>query len=287
VIRLRTRYSYCALNLADRRNDSSLGPKLMSRMILFLREILQIRSLSGNEREVADRVIREMTSLGFDRAEIDDLGNVIALVRGREAGAGWLLVTHLDHVHEGSLEEWTHPPYDAVLRDGVIFGRGAVDIKGPLAAQLYALGRLIQRGESPRRDVYVVACTKEETDGSGAAHAIPKLKGSVATSLIGEPSGNRLILGHRGVAIVEVVFRGSAHHASDPREALNPHYALATFLSRLQQADKPLHSLLGSSSISPTLIECDTKSASLTPNSLRLTLKWLNALPECGSERPS
>lgn len=241
----------------------------MTKMESFAQELIQIPSLSGNERDIALRVAREMRDLGYDEVRVDDACNVIGVVRGEESGPGWLLLSHLDHVDVGNLDEWTHPPFAGVVENGRLYGRGAVDIKGPLAAQVY--GAIASK---PRRTVIVAAVAKEEIGGVGAEYLVRHLDADIHTCLVGEPSNNRLMIGHRGISRFPLRFRGTAHHASFARIQDNPHFALAEFLTRLRDAELPSHPVLGPSTIAPTITRVDTTSGNLTPNVAEVILDW-------------
>lgn len=250
-------------------------------MIGFLQEILRIESRTGSESTLAARVVREMQARHFDAAWLDQSGNALGLVRGFESGAATMLLTHLDHIDVGDLALWKHPPFAGILENGEIFGRGAVDIKGPLAAQLFALAGLLEQGKRPKRDVILAVPVEEETGGRGMAElmATVPLKTplgwlEIGACVVGEPSGNKIMLGHRGVCRCTVRFHGRAHHASLGLHTENPYFALATFLERLKNLQLPSHPILGRSSISPTVIYADTSSNNLTPNTITLTLDW-------------
>ena len=250
-------------------------------VVAFLQEILRLESRSGDEARLAARVVLEMQRLGFDAAWIYESGNALGLVSGGERGAGVMLLTHLDHIDVGDLSLWQHPPFAGVLEAGVLHGRGAVDIKGPLAAQMYALAAILEAGERPRRDVLIAMPVLEETGGAGmmalmATLPIPTPLGDFVPGacIVGEPSNNRVMLGHRGVCRSTISFHGRAHHASLGLKADNPHFALAKFLTRLETFQPVTHEILGSSSLTPTVIRADTSSNNLTPNRIDLTLDW-------------
>ena len=250
-------------------------------VVAFLQEILRLESRSGDEARLAARVVLEMQQLGFDAAWIDESGNALGLVSGGERGAGVMLLTHLDHIDVGDLSLWQHPPFAGVLEAGVLHGRGAVDIKGPLAAQMYALAAILEAGERPRRDVLIAMPVLEETGGAGmmalmATLPIPTPLGDFVPGacIVGEPSNNRVMLGHRGVCRSTISFHGRAHHASLGLKADNPHFALAKFLTRLETFQPVTHEILGVSSLTPTVIRADTSSNNLTPNRIDLTLDW-------------
>ena len=250
-------------------------------VVSFLQEILRLESRSGDESRLAARVMLEMQTLGFDAAWIDESGNALGLVRGADRGVGVLLLTHLDHIDVGDLALWQHPPFAGVLEDGVLHGRGAVDIKGPLAAQIYTLAHLLSVGQRPKRDVLIASPVLEETGGAGMAALMRILP--IATPLgdfapgacvVGEPSSNRVMLGHRGICRCTISFNGRAHHASLGLMGDNPHFALAKFLTRLETFKPATHAILGNSSLTPTVIHADTSSNNLTPNRIDLTLDW-------------
>jgi acetylornithine deacetylase/succinyl-diaminopimelate desuccinylase-like protein len=190
-----------------------------------------------------------------------------------------MLNTHLDHVDPGDPALWPSPPYAAEIAEGRIIGRGAVDIKGPMAVQVYSIAGLLRAGERPRRDVVFTGVVEEETGGAGAYHWVEHLDYPVALVLLGEPSNNQLSLGHRGILALWVTFSGRSVHASVPERGDNPNYALATFLTRLQtaQGSLPAHPLLGDTSVAPTIIEVDTKSKNVTPAWTRVLLDFRTA----------
>jgi succinyl-diaminopimelate desuccinylase len=260
--------------------------------VSFLQDLIRIPSMPGEEAQIAARVLEEMRTLGFDAAWTDAKGNAYGLYRGLERGPAWMLMTHLDHIDVGDLSLWEHPPFAAVLENAglenaglenaIVHGRGAVDIKGQLATHVYTVANMIARGVKPKRDIVVVAPVFEEIGGEGAEYMCKHLPlqapdGSSITfgaCIVAEPSGNRVMLGHRGVSRATVSFHGEAHHASFGLYDKNPHFALGKFLERLSKFSFPSHPVLGPSSINPTVIHADTVSNNLTPNRIDLVLDW-------------
>ena len=104
-------------------------------LVEFTRKILRIPSLTGKEEKVAKVVLAKLKSFGIDEAWIDEIGNVIGVLRGKGCGPNILLNGHLDVVPAGRLENWRFDPFGAEIDEkGNIRGRGAADMKGGLSA---------------------------------------------------------------------------------------------------------------------------------------------------------
>lgn len=233
----------------------------------FLRRLLRVPSLPGQEREVAELVRLELDSIGFDEVHVDDAGNVIGHVRGRGLAPGLMLNTHLDHVDAGDPERWPEPPFEGVVKEGRVWGRGAVDIKGPLAAQVYGSKRALHDGKPPG-DVWLTAVVQEEIGGLGARHLLTHLGTDLV--VVGEPSGNELRRGHRGRAELVIRVSGRSAHASMPAAGHNPLPTLGRFLARLEQVELPRHPDLGPATLAPTRVVTDPPGTNVVPGEASL-----------------
>ncbi len=254
--------------------------ELLADCVNFTQRLIRTPSMPHEEGTLANLVAGELRVLGLDEVDIDGIGNVIGRLYGRDRDLPALVLnTHLDHVDPGDPALWPSPPYAAEVIDGRIVGRGACDIKGPLAVQVYSLAALLRAGERPRRDVVFTGVVQEEIGGAGALYWVRHLDYPVALVLLGEPSRNNLALGHRGIAQFWVTFHGRSVHASAPEKGDNPNYALAEFLSKLATAAASLsaHPLLGPTTVAPTILEVDTTSANVTPAWSRVLLDFRTA----------
>jgi acetylornithine deacetylase/succinyl-diaminopimelate desuccinylase-like protein len=250
---------------------------LLSDCIDFAQRLIRTPSMTYVEQPASDLVAAELRRLDFDEVVQDGRGNVHGRLFGADRQKPALVLnTHLDHVDPGDPTLWDYPPYAATIVDGRIIGRGACDIKGPLAVQVYAVAGLKRAGIVPPRDIVFSGVVEEEVGGGGAKYWVDHLDYPVALVLLGEPTSNQLSLGHRGIYAVWVTFTGHSVHASVPERGYNPNYALATFLSRLDAAASRLgtHTLLGHSTVSPTVIEVDTTSKNVTPAWTRVFLDF-------------
>ena len=209
---------------------------LLAACVDFAQRLIQTPSMPGEEGEIARLIAAELERLAFDRVWLDGAGNVCGRIAGLEPGLPALVLnSHIDHVDPGDPALWPVPPYSGEIVDGHIVGRGASDIKGPLAVQVYALAGLLQAGVRPRRDVVFTGVVKEEVGGAGMVHWKETRDYEVGLLLLGEPSSNDLALGHRGMMQFWVRFHGRSVHASVPERGSNPNYALATFLQRCRR----------------------------------------------------
>jgi putative selenium metabolism hydrolase len=250
-------------------------------MVEFARKLVRTPSLPGREQEAAQVMVAEMEALGFDEARLDETGNAVGLVRaGASAESTPLRIlfnAHLDHVDVGDPERWPHPPYGGEVADGYIWGRATSDLKGSIAAQVYALELVRRSGLPLANDLYVAGVVQEEIGGHGSDLLAEQLP--LDYVIIGEPSENRLAIGHRGRIEVHVRITGRSVHASVPGAGVNPLYSLASFLTALEGLVFELdenHPALGPTTVAPTLITTDQTSANVTPAEVTLVLDIRN-----------
>ncbi|MGD2050719.1 MAG: M20/M25/M40 family metallo-hydrolase [Chloroflexota bacterium] len=254
--------------------------ELLADCVGFAQRLIQTPSMPRQEAEIAELVADEMRHHGFDEVWLDGIGNVSGRIFGQDRRLGALVLnSHLDHVDPGDLSLWPVPPYSAEIVNGHILGRGACDIKGPLAVQIYSMVGLLRQGQRPRRDVVFTGVVEEEIGGTGAKYWIENLDYPVDLIVLGEPSSNHISLGHRGLLQMWVTFSGRSVHASVPDAGDNPNYALAKFLNQLQQRKTELksHPILGPTTVAPTIIEVDTVSMNVTPAWTRVLLDFRTA----------
>ena len=226
--------------------------------------------MPGEEEELAELMAAEMKALGYDEVDRDEAGNVIGLIRGSGDAPSIMFNTHLDHVDAGDPADWPHPPFGGEVHDGVVWGRGAVDIKGPLAAQVHGVGQLPAAGERPPGDVYVTGVVQEEVGGLGARFMATTLRPDLV--MIGEPSRNELRRGHRGRIGLTLRVHGKMAHASMTHIGRNPLVVAGRFVHELQSLDLPRDPNLGECTVEPTLIETDQTSANVIPGRVEVTL---------------
>ena len=257
--------------------------RLREPMIDFTQRLIQTPSLPGQEGAIAQVIVAEMQELGYDEVRIDEAGNVIGVVRATSQDSGVasssiMFNTHMDHVDVGDHATWPYPPYEGVVANGEIWGRGASDLKGSLACHVYT-GALLKRSGLPLpNDVYVVGVVQEEVGGAGSAVLAENLQCDYV--VIGEPSYNKIALGHRGRTEIVVTITGKSVHASVPNTGINPLYSMSRFLQAIEsvtfEAD-PDNPDLGPTSIAPTLITTDQTSKNVVPGQCTVILDVRNS----------
>ena len=241
--------------------------------LAFAGDLIRIPSMSGEEGAVAARLQEEMRALGFDRVEVDGLGSVAGVVKGRGDAPPVMLSCHLDVVAEGAHGEWEHPPFGGDVVDGFLHGRGAMDIKGPMALQVYAAAALAGRAPG---DVVVGQVVYEERGGWGMENLVRSGLVNPAAVIIGESTHGDIALGHRGRAQIEVVIRGEAGHASAPDRARNALAPLPQVLAGVASLAERQESdpVLGPASLAPTDVRARPESPNVIPDEVTVVLDW-------------
>ncbi len=257
-----------------RRSLSHLSERYVDQLISFCQRLVQTPSLPGEERDVAELIRAEMESLGYDEVWVDDWGNVAGLLKGEGTGAAVMFNGHMDHVDPGDPKDWPYPPYGGELHDGRLWGRGVADMKGPLAAMIYAGGVLSHQGLRPAGDLYLAAVVQEEVGGLGTQKLVQAVRPDLA--VVGEATSNQLARGHRGRVELVVKVRGKSVHASVPGEGVNPHSVLARFIQRLETLPVIPDETFGPSTVAPTLYQTDQRSSNVVPGAARVHLDWRN-----------
>jgi succinyl-diaminopimelate desuccinylase len=242
-------------------------------LVAFAQRLIQTPSMSGLEADVAALIRAEMERLGYEKVWQDEAGNVVGCITGGD-GPSLMLNGHMDHVDAGDVDRWPYPPFGGEIHDGQLWGRGAADMKGALAAMIYA-GALVKRlGRSLPGTLYVSCVVQEEVGGLGARHLAKTLP--VARAVVGEASGNHLRRGHRGRVEMVTQFEGRSAHASMPDLGVNPHFSMARFITALRAMNMASDPDYGASTVAPTRVESEPKSANITPSDLYLVLDWRN-----------
>jgi len=218
------------------------------------------------ETRLSDHLERFFHKLGVECQRIDVVpgrSNVIARLDRPGAQVTVLLDAHQDTV---PVEGMTIEPFQPVVKEGRLYGRGACDVKGGMAAMLAAFARLVADRPARAANV-VVSCTCDEEQTAMGSKAVARLwsdparSGSLLSSppsiaVVAEPTDLNVIVAHRGAVRWKLRTRGRACHSSRPQEGINAIYKMAQVLGCLERyADElprmtPAHPLCGSPTLS-------------------------------------
>lgn len=242
--------------------------------VAFLRDIIAIPSPSCAEEPVARRVLEEMKAVGFSDAWIDPMGNAIGRVG--DGATSIVLDAHMDTVGVGDPAAWPHDPFRAKVEDGVVYGRGASDNKGAIAAQIYG-GKLMADRALDGADVtvYVVGTVMEEScDGLALGYVLTETIPRVAAVVLGECTNLDVYRGHRGRMEMSLTTKGVSAHASAPDRGENAVTAMAPLVLEIDELNGrlPDHDVLGKGTIAVSKIECATASLNAIPDSCTVYL---------------
>ncbi|MCD6291415.1 MAG: YgeY family selenium metabolism-linked hydrolase [Anaerolineae bacterium] len=248
----------------------SMSSADQSACIAFLRDLIRTPSPSGQEGDVAQRLAKEMRHVGFTDVHIDGVGNVIGRVSTGLAGPKLVFNGHMDHVGIGDRSAWSYDPFGAEVENGILFGRGAVDMKGALAAMIYGAKILIDAGIPFPGDLYVVGVVQEEPAEGLAMRWLVEEEGLRPDYVVlGEPTDLQIHRGQRGRLEMRVTAHGRACHASTPERGENAIYAATRLIFGIELLSRQLtvsDQVLGSGSIAVTQIESAAGSHNVIPD---------------------
>ena len=246
------------LSVVERRALDALD---LDGLVALLRELIAIPSLDGEESPVQRRVVEWMTGEGFevdawsiDLEELarhpdwcqevhrDEALGVVgwhgtpAVGRGPAKGRDLLLNGHVDVVPPGDEASWTTPPWDPAVRDGRVYGRGAVDMKGGLVCALFATKAIRDAGVRLRGRLSVASVVGEEDGGTGTLATI--LRGHTADgAVVVEPTGLHVVPAQAGSLMFRLVVRGRSAHGCVREEGVSALEKAVPLLAALRRLE--------------------------------------------------
>ena len=214
-------------------------------MSRFLRDMIRIPSESCEEEGVVMCIKAEMEKLGYDKVEIDKLGNIIGWM-----GEGDKIIaidSHIDTVGIGNINNWEHDPYEGYETDEIIYGRGGSDQEGGMASAVYGGKIMKDLGLIPEgyKIMIVGSVQEEDCDGmcwqsivneyfDGPEDARSKIEFVIST----EPTDGGIYRGHRGRMEIRVDVRGVSCHGSAPERGDNAIHKMAEILLNVRDLNE-------------------------------------------------
>ena len=234
-----------------------------SGVVSFLADLVAIPSVNpslveggAGEGAIAGAIATWMRRQGFDvdvHEVLPGRPNVVGIVDSGRPGPTVMFCGHSDTVGTDGMEA----PFDPVIVDGRLFGRGAQDMKSGLAAMLFAAADIANAGGPPTGRL-LVACIIDEEFASAGADALVE-RWSADAAVITEPTGLAIGIAHKGFSAAEIVVHGRAAHGSRPDEGIDAIVRMGRVLSHLERLDERLRSappvpLLGAASLHASTI---------------------------------
>ncbi len=245
----------------------SIDPELVVR---WTRELTRIPSVyrpkQGEAEEAAARWVKaRFEELGLETTwEVVEPGrpNVIGILPGPERGRWLMFEGHTDVVTEGDPNAWTHPPFEAEVENGRIYGRGANDMKGGLVAAIAATKAILDSGVKLDGSILIGALVDEEEKMRGVRDFVARGWGKrLSAAVICEPEENHLCIEQKGVMWIKVTMNGVMAHGAMPLTGVNPAYHATALLNEVKEweADEirthGKHPSMGQPSITPTIVQ--------------------------------
>ncbi|MBQ9504958.1 MAG: YgeY family selenium metabolism-linked hydrolase [Lachnospiraceae bacterium] len=203
-------------------------------MSAFLRTMIKCPSESCEEKEVVECINAEMEKLGFDKVEIDGLGNIIGWMG--EGDKVIAIDSHVDTVGIGNRDNWESDPYEGYETDDIIYGRGASDQEGGLASAVYAARIMKDMDLIPKgyKLMIVGSVQEEDCDGMCWQYIVNKDKIRPEFVISTEPTDGGVYRGQRGRMEIRVDVKGISCHGSAPERGDNAIYKMADIINDIR-----------------------------------------------------
>ncbi|EXJ12102.1 Succinyl-diaminopimelate desuccinylase [Nitrincola nitratireducens] len=216
----------------------------ISATLELAQDLIRRPSVTPEDAGCQALLIERLTALGFtiESMPFEDVTNLWAR-RGSE-GPVFCFAGHTDVVPSGPEDQWTYPPFEPTLKDGYLWGRGAADMKGSIAAFITALERFIAENPDPKGSIALLITSDEEGPFiNGTTRVIDTLEArneKITWCIVGEPSssnrvGDVIKNGRRGSISGDLTIKGIQGHVAYPHLVKNPIHLAAPALAELSQ----------------------------------------------------
>lgn len=223
-----------------------------------LADLIRINSINPTlaptgpgETEIARYVAQALKKIGLDVQKFEPEPGRITVtgtLKGSASGRSLMLNAHYDTVGVEAMQD----PFSASIHEGKMYGRGAYDMKGSLAAQISAAKALVDSKTKLGGDLIIAAVADEEYGSLGTADLITHLRTDAA--IVTEPTALQICLAHKGYLWIEVETRGRAAHGSRFEQGIDANMRMGRFLAALDRLEQNLrarkpHPLVGPPSL--------------------------------------
>jgi succinyl-diaminopimelate desuccinylase len=186
----------------------------------------------------------------------DGRSNVIATLKGNGSGPSLMFNGHIDTVPPFGMLK----PFDCLIKNGCLYGRGTADMKSGVGAMAYALVVLNRLGIQMQGDVVFAGVIDEDAAGSAGTRYLVEHGPKTDFAIVGEPTLLHPVIAHKGIDYFEIIFLGKSVHSSVPGNGVNAIYAATDFVNRVERQliprySKLIHSLVGAPTVNVGLIQ--------------------------------
>lgn len=229
--------------------------EMEERVVALARDLVRIKSQTGSEEEIVSFLKNLYSDWGLTVQTIDKC-NIVATLKGTIGTPRLLFCGHHDHVFEGNLDRWIHDPFSGKIEGNSLYGRGAADAKGGLAAVSSALETLCRTEARLKGDV-VLAVVREEVMDLNDRGIIKVLNAGLDCDfgVVLEPTNLDIGLGHKGRVTAEFTTRGKAAHSSMPWEGVNAINHMVALVNEVNALQLPNREPLGQGALNVGRIE--------------------------------
>ena len=249
-------------------------------LVRLLKKLIEIQSVNphveggAGEVEISNFIADHLESVGMEvntQDVVDDRFNVIGVLRGRGGGRSLMMNGHTDTVGGKGM---TIEPFKPFIEDDNMHGRGACDMKGPLAGMITAVKALVDSGVKLGGDLFISAVVDEEYKSIGTQRLIREYRSDAV--IVGEPTNLQIGIAHKGFIWLEIETRGKAAHGSVPEKGIDAIAKMAKIISRLSTLEESYaekrHNLVGFPKIHTSMIQGGSE-WSIVPDFCRLRLE--------------
>lgn len=225
--------------------------------IEFLEQLIKLPSTQGNEASIQQLIASRFEQIGLEidmweldgeelqkhpyfhsnRANFQGSPNVVGILKGTGGGKSIVLNGHVDVVPAGDLTQWSKPPYDGIIEDDKMYGRGTTDMKGGNLALFLAVEAINQLNISLKGDVIIHSVVEEESGGAGTLAAI--LKGYQASAaIIPEPTDMKIFPNQQGSKWFRLYVKGRSAHGGTRYHGVSAIEKSIAVIQHLQALEK-------------------------------------------------
>lgn len=236
------------------------------------------RNPPGEEKELAEYIVDRLSIEGINAKLIyepyKDRPQVVAVIKGSGSKSKLVVEGHMDVVPEGDTSKWKYPPFEGIVDDGKVYGRGACDTKGGIVSTIYSAILIKRLGIKLRGDLILQFAVGEEKGEPGAKRLL-ELGYTGDYGIVLEPTSLRVATAIKGITWIQIEFFGKQAHASMPELGANAIDLAVEFANKLkeykEEIAKKVHPLVGSPKIAITMISAGVKE-NIIPEYCKLSL---------------